>query len=236
MGAARHGVGAWAVMVLTLGLGLTVTTLVATSDTTEGFAGAAAAPAVVGNTGIAAQAFALGASNDTVFDVDDIEGTEQELPNHISLFHYGTPPDEDSDAAPGWLWPVLAVAPLLVFVATRRWLRRSRPTDAGSILGAALMVTVGFGVATWIGALLAPLGVGAAAGQIDDEADLYARAVASHPQVAATVGLSLLWAAVGAFGAAVLWARSQHIGLLAASSSARPAETPAGPPVDAIGG
>ena len=222
----QAGMAAWLVVVLALGLGVSVAGIVAGDDASEGFAGAIVAPVVLGNTGTAAQAFAVGASVEVVSDPSDFEPFDRSVDEHLSLVHFDIPPDEDSDAAPLWLWPIVLVSPLVLFAAARRWLARAKPADGGSVLLQTTGIAAGFGLAAWLGATLAPLYSGAVAVTLSTDAfDPVGRAVVARPAVGATVGLSLLWAFVGALPAAVRYARRNGIDLIASSSSGTPTPT-----------
>lgn len=222
----RYGMAAWAVMVLLLGTLVGVVALIHSDDANEGLAGAVASPTIVGNVGVSAQAFAMGASNETMSDeaflsVDRY--TEASLDEHVSLLHYDLPPDDGSGSAPVWLWPLLLVAPLLVFAAAHRVLRERHTQEAGSVLVQAAAVAAGFVLASWLGSLLAPLHLGAFA-EGGDEA--YGRWIVARPSIGGVIGLSLLWGLIGAFTAAGLWARTNRIDLFASSSSAQAAPEP----------
>lgn len=217
----RDGIAAWAVMVLVLGTAASFAGMIASDDATEGLAGAAVTPVLVGNSGVSAHAFAVGASNDTVGEPDDVSPLDDtRLDAHVSLFHFDIPPQSDSNAAPIWFWPLLAVAPLLVFFATRRLFEKHEVLDAQSILLTAATVAGGFALASWLGALLAPLHAGGFAQSSDEPFDFISRAVVARPSVGATLGLSLFWGAIGAFAAGAVWARKHQIELITSSSSA----------------
>lgn len=217
----RDGIAAWAVMVLVLGTAASFAGMIASDDATEGLAGAAVTPVLVGNSGVSAHAFAVGASNDTVGEPGDLSPLDDtRLDAHISLFHFDIPPQSDSNAAPIWFWPLLAVAPLLVFFATRRRFEKHEVLDAQSILLTAATVAGGFALASWLGALLAPLHAGGFVQSSDEPFDFISRAVVARPSVGATLGLSLFWGAIGAFAAGAVWARKHQIELITSSSSA----------------
>ena len=223
----RAGMAAWLVVVLALGFGVSVAGIVASDDAGEGFAAAKVAPIVLGNTGSVAQAFAVGASVEVVSDPADFEPFDRSVDEHLSLFHFDVPPDEDSDAAPLWLWPIVLVSPLLLFAATRRWLGRSQPADGSAVLLQVTGLAGGFALAAWLGATVAPMYHGAVAVTVNDSADILGRAAIARPAVAATVGLSLVWAFVGALPAAIGYARRNGIDLIASSSSGTLAAGPA---------
>jgi hypothetical protein len=220
----RAGLLAWGTLVIVLGAGAVVGAVALADGTSERVAAVIGGPLVVGNAGQAAEAVALGASVDrsTFFEEDPAV-----VDGHVSLFHWGLPPDDDAGAALAPLWLVLVLPPLAVGWATWRTLSRAPRTDAQGVLGVGFGVTAGFALASWFGALMAPLVVvGLAIGPDFD--DLIARELVARPSVAAVLGLALLWGLVGAGIAAALWARGAGLNLLGVvpPAEAPSAETP----------
>jgi hypothetical protein len=206
----RAGLLAWAILVAVLGVGTVVGAVVLADGTSERVGAVIAGPLVVGNAGQAAEAIALGASVDTS---TFFEHDPRAMDAHVSLFHWGLPPDDDAGAALAPLWLLLVLPPLAVGWATWRTLSREPRADAQGVLGVGFGVTGGFALASWFGALMAPfVALGVAIGSDFDE--LIAREVVARPSVAAVLGLALLWGLVGAGVAAALWARGAGINLL----------------------
>lgn len=158
------------------------------------------------NEGVAGAVFAMG-------------GAVARHASHTSLLHWGSYDAPGDGNAPAPLFLLLALAPAVVAWAAYRLLERQRPTDEQHVLSVATAVAGGFVLTAWLFSFL---------GRIDR---LSVDPVV-QPSPRGAFGLGLLWAAVGAAGAAFLWSRRRGVSwkLLQPQTAASPADdTPAAP-------
>ncbi|MEO7443134.1 MAG: zinc ribbon domain-containing protein, partial [Acidimicrobiales bacterium] len=146
-------------------------------------------------------------------------GAVARLDSHTSLLHWGSYDAPGDGNAPAPLFLLLLLAPTAVAYITFLRLERERPTVEHEVLQVATAVAGGFVVTAWLLSLL---------GRI-------ARATADpivQPSPRGAFGLGLVWAALGAAGAAFYWSKQRGVRwtLLQPQPSAVVATAPAPPP------
>jgi len=153
------------------------------------------------NEGVAGAVFAMG-------------GAVARLASHTSLLHWGSYDAPGDGNAPVPLFLLLALAPALVAWVTYRRLEQQRPTDEQTVLSTATAIVGGFVVTAWLLSFF---------GRIER---LSVDPIV-QPSPRGAFGLGLLWAAVGAAGAAFLWSKRRGVAwkLLAPHSATTPAAT-----------
>lgn len=137
------------------------------------------------NEGVAGAVFAMG-------------GAVARLASHTSLLHWGSYDSPGDGSAPVPLFLLLALAPALVGWVTYRRLEQQRPTDEQTVLSIATAIVGGFVVTAWLLSFL---------GRIER---LSVDPIV-QPSPRGAFGLGLLWAAVGAAGAAFLWSKRRGV-------------------------
>jgi hypothetical protein len=200
------GAAAYAGLAAVLGVGLVAAAAVNGNSVRERILAVEAAPALLGNVGVAGAAIASGAS---VRAHGPLPSIVPGLPapavrGHLSLLHFGFPPGPNAGTAPVLLFLALALAPLAVAGATRWALDRARPEGERDALRVGYTVTAGFALAAWFGATAAPLD--AAGGAFGPDTDLpILRAAAARPSVGAVLALAVLWGLIGSLATAMAW-------------------------------
>jgi len=200
------GAAAYGGLAAVLGVGLVAAAAVNGNSVRERILAVEAAPALLGNVGVAGAAVAGGASVRAHGPLpSNIPGLPAPaLQGHLSLLHFGFPPGPNAGTAPVFLFLALALAPLAVAGATRLALDRARPEGERDALRVGYTVTAGFALAAWFAAAAAPLD--AAGGAFGPDTDLpIVRAVAARPSVGAVLALAVLWGLIGSLATAMAW-------------------------------
>jgi hypothetical protein len=242
--AAGTGAMAWLLLVGVLGVATVAGIGVAVDGTRERGTVAAAAPLLIGGTGVAASAVAHGGAagyvSEAQFESDEGDSEESEdadgarlsslseREEHTSLLHWALPITDDEDDTPWWAY-LLLVAPLAALAAaTVLLLRRAAPPTESWAVGLALAMGGGYVAASGVLSKVIGLSI---AGR-GSELEWGFPAVVARPGPGSSVGLPLLWALVVCSITAFVWARRRRLpgsvfGALATSAPAAPATTSA---------
>lgn len=147
-------------------------------------------------------------------------GAVARLGSHTSLLHWGSYEAPGDGNAPAPLFLLLALAPAAVAWLTWRRLERERPAVEQQVLQVSTAVAAGFVVTAWLLSLL---------GRIER----IAVDPVVQPSPRGAFGLGLVWAALGAAGAALYWSRAHGIRGSLLPAVGPPAAPPPPPPAPA---
>ena len=205
------GVAAYVALAATLGVGLAAAAAVNGNSGRERILAVEAAPALLGNVGVAGAAVATGASLRTHGPLRSaVPGLPVPAPQgHLSLLHFGFPPGPNAGTAPAFLFLALLLAPAAVAGATRWALERAGPVGEQEALRVGFAVTAGFALAAWFGAVAAPLAAAGGAYGPDTDLPIF-RAAAGRPSVGAVLALAVLWGLIGSMATAMAWVARQR--------------------------
>ena len=202
--AALAGARAWGLAVVFM------TALVVTAGVLAADSGAERALLLLGfpllgvNLGVQGLSVAMGAAVRLVaVGPAEVGGIPPAGAGHVSLLHFGFPPEPDAGAAPVAAFLLLALAPALVAWSLGRELRRRPPGEEQDALAAGFAAAGGFAAATLAGALASSIWVMAVASDLARPGGM----LVARPSVVGTVGLALVWGLVGGLGAALVVVR-----------------------------
>ncbi|HEX2191811.1 MAG TPA: hypothetical protein VHH09_01325 [Acidimicrobiales bacterium] len=198
------GVRAWALAVVFM-TSLTLTAAVVAADSASERALLLLATPLVGlNLGVQAMSVAMGASvRLTAVGPAEVGGIPPGGAGHLSLLHFGFPPDDGAGAAPAVAFVLLALAPALVAWSLGRELRRRPAAEEQDALAAAFACAAGFSAAALAGAVASAVWLSAIASDLARPGGM----LVARPSVVGTLGLAVVWGLLGALGAALLLSR-----------------------------
>ena len=202
--AALAGVRAWALAVVFM-TALAVTAAVAAADSgTERALLLLGFPLLGLNLGVQGVSVAMGAAVRLVaVGPAEVGGIPPPGAGHLSLLHFGFPPEPGAGAAPGAAFLLLALAPALVAWSLGRELRRRPPGEEQDALAAGFAAAGGFAAAALAGAVASSIWLVAVASDLTRPGGM----LVARPSVAGTLGLAFVWGLVGGLGAALVVAR-----------------------------
>ena len=198
------GVRAWALAVVFM-TSLTLTAAVVAADSASERALLLLATPLVGlNLGVQAVSVAMGASvRLTAVGPAEVGGIPPGGAGHLSLLHFGFPPEGGAGAAPTAVFLLLALAPALVAWSLFRELRRRPPAEEQDAIAAAFACAAGFAAAALAGAVASAIWLTAIASDLARPGGM----LVARPSVVGTLGLAMVWGLLGALGAALLLSR-----------------------------
>jgi hypothetical protein len=200
------GIRAWALAVVFM-TALTVSAAIAAADSgTERVLLLLALPLMGLNLGVQGVTVAMGAAVRLVaVGPAEVGGIPPPGAGHLSLLHFGFPPEPGAGAAPAVAFALLALAPALVAWSLGRELRRRPPAEEQDALAAGFAAAGGFAAAALAGAVASALWLAAAASDLARPGGM----LVARPSVVGTVGVALVWGLVGGLGAALFLNRGR---------------------------
>jgi hypothetical protein len=207
--AALAGARAWGLAVVFM-TALTLTAAVAAADSgTERALLLLGFPVLGLNLGVQAVSVAMGAAVRLVaVGPAEVGGIPPPGAGHVSLLHFGFPPEPGAGAAPAAAFLLLALGPALVAWSLGRELRRRPPEEEQDALAAGFAAAGGFAAAALAGAVASSIWLMAVASDLSRPGGM----LVARPSVVGTVGLALVWGLVGGLGAALVLARRRGSG------------------------